>query len=418
VKTLVFAAACIAASFSFGDAYAKYQGRPKSHFLSWESGRRHDEMKKYKRYTMSSRRIDISGEKVIRLKKSKFWNSRPYQFSTPHVAQDMMFVGADSGYFYGIDARLRRKLWTFKTEGAVHSEAEFDGGIVFFGDCKGMLYALDGGTGKEKWRTTLDTTIISKPLVSGDRLYVTTMSGRLYAVDRDTGVEIWHTGENDRAFGFSVRRDANPVLIGDRIFIGTSTGMLMAYRASDGLLSWAKQLGDKQSLVYDVDSRPLFVDGKIFASSADGRLFCIDPQDGGIVWDVEAGGTSDPILYEGRIFASGGNSLFSVDPATGSVVWQQELDDPGLSSPAAGKRYIAVAGTTDKIYLIDSDTGDVIQERYIRKGAFGDPVIVGDMIYVLSNSGRLFTFKTKELKPRKVMQANAKKTGKAHRKTR
>lgn len=386
--------------FQSEDAEARYKPRPKKHFLSWESLRRPEDYKRMEQYIKSHRRFDLRRERVVRLKKSSFWNTRPYQFSTPILEGDRMYVGADAGYFYGINIKLKEKNWTFKTEGAVQTEGSADGEAVFFGDCKSNFYALDVKYGKLLWQTKLDTSIMAKPLITGDKIYVVSMSGRLFAIDRQSGVEVWHTDANERSFGFSVRRSGEPVMQDGLIYVGTSSGLLLAYNAEDGTMAWARQIGDRRSQLYDVDSKPLFLDGRMFVTSADGTLTCLDPRNGKIIWEIFAGGSNDPLYHEEKLYVTGGNTLTCLNPQNGRIYWQQEFDDPGLSSPAGGRNFVTLASTTNRLYLIDSDTGDIMHERYIRKGSFGDPVVVGDMLYVLSNSGRVFTFRVKELKPR------------------
>ena len=242
----------------------------------------------------------------------------------------------------------------------------------------------------------LDTSIIAKPLIDNDRLYIVTMSGRLYALDRHSGVEFWHTNSHERNFGFSVRRSAMPIIKDGLIYVGTSSGTLIAYHKNSGGVAWVRQIGDRREQVYDIDGKPVFIGDRLYVTSADGRLTCLDSNTGRVLWHVGAGGANDPLYYNGKLYVTGGGTLSCVDPDGGYVLWQQDLDEPGLSSPAAGDNYIAVASTKDRLFLVDSETGDIAFTRYIRKGSFGDPVVVGDMLYILSNSGRLFTFKVTE----------------------
>jgi outer membrane protein assembly factor BamB len=406
-RLIVAAAVAAAVVFSAIPAWAggRYKERPKHHFLSYESLKRPEDYRKLKKYQISDRRFNISKRGVVKLKKSSFWNFRPYQFSTPLVKPDKIYVGVDAGVFYGIDIARMRKLWSYETEGAVQAKAAAEGQDVFVGDCKGFIYSLDADKGTERWKVKLDTSVMAAPLVDGIKVYVATMSGRLYALDRATGVEVWHTDSGERDFGFTVRRQADPVMYNGNVFVGTSSGLIAAYNAASGNIVWARQIGDRMGLVADIDSTPLMLGDTMYLGTADGGLASIDMSSGGIIWQVGAGGTSDVAYYEGRLYSSGGDVLTAVDPATGNFIWQQEFDDPGLSSPFPGQKYLAIASTEDRLYLVDSDTGDVLLERYIRKGSYGDPVVVGDMLYILSNSGRLFAFKVKELPPRKKRKA-------------
>ena len=398
---MLLAAAWIAFPFLFGsEAMARQQ--PKRHFLSWESLRRPEEYRGVAPRVRPLRRFKLVRHRVVKLKKSSFWNRRPYQFSTPLVYGNRLYIGADAGFFYAIDVTRSAKVWTFRAEGPIQSRAAAADGAVYFGDCKGFVYALESVNGGLLWKVKLDAEIMAKPLVAGDRLYVVTMSGRLFALDRRRGVEIWHTDASERSFGFSVRRSADPVLKGGLIYVGTSAGTLFAYRESNGEIAWVRQLGGKQGTVYDLDSTPIFFEKCLYIASADERLFCLNPENGQVAWSIDVGGANDLLFHKGRLYVSDGGSLYAVEPATGGLLWQQDLETPGLSAPAAGQNYIAIVSTKDKLYLIDDETGDILYERYVRKGSFGDPVVVNDQIFVLVNSSRLFSFKVRELPPRKV----------------
>lgn len=375
---------------------------PKSHFLSWESERRPEQYKNMVKHAPPLRRFKVSRDRVAKLKKSSFWNKRPYQFSTPVVEGQRLYVGADAGIFYSIDSRKEKAIWEFKTEGPIQTKASLSEGMVYFGDTKAFLYALDQETGEERWRARLDTEIMATPLLVGNRVYAADMSGRLYAFDRTTGSEIWHTPSSDRNIGFSVRRSASPVYANGLIILGTSSGALIAYREGDGGVAWVRQLGSRQNQVYDVDSTP-FVNGNlVYAASADNNLFCLDARNGSVLWQIEAGGVNDVIMHEGRIYATGNGVLSAIDPDSGDIFWQQDLETPEISSPAAGGHFIAVVSTKDKFYLVDSESGDVGYQRFVGAGSFGDPVIEGDRLYILSNKSGLYSFSVRELPAKKV----------------
>ncbi len=383
------------------------QWQPKRHFLSWESLNRPEEYRRLKQYTQPTRRFDLTRGRVVKLKPSTVWNRRPFQFSTPLVDGRNLYVGVDAGFFYCIDTQVGAKRWTAKTEGGVQAKAALADGSIYVGDVKAIVYALDASTGQERWRTRVDTEMLATPLVHGDRLYIYTMSGRLYALDRASGIEIWHTQSHERNIGFSVRHAATPFLLNGSIYVGTSSGMLIAFDEADGSIRWVRQLGGRQSVVADVDSTPILVNGLVTVTTVDGELFSVEPQSGAIVWSIGVGGPNNLLSHEGRLYVSSSGVVSALDPVTGGLLWQQDLEVPGTSAAAGGDRFIALVDTEKKLYLIDSDNGDILFERFVRKGSFGDPVVVGDQLYILSNSGRLFSFTVKE-KPMKRRSAKAK----------
>jgi len=387
---------------------------PKRNFTAQESRQRRDQYQHEQLYGVSDawRRFKVKQERVSKLKKSSFWNKRPFQFSTPLVEEGKLFVGCDAGYFYAYSAPEGKKLWRIKTEGPVQSKAAYADGTVYFGDGKGIFYALDAESGEQKWTATLDTEILAEPLVLGSTIYIPTMSGRMYALDAFTGAEFWHTPPDEKEFGFSIRRSSSPVAGLGLIFQGTATGEMRALRQSDGSKVWETRLGSPQNRVYDVDSKPLLHEGQLFAASADGLLYSLNPSTGSVNWVSDAGGANDVIYNNGRLYSSGGPNLYCIDPATGLIFWSQDFEKPYMSSPSAGDGFVAIVSTIDKIFIIESTTGDIAYERYVRKGSLGDPIVVDDkFVYVLSNSGRLFAFEVERVQPKAKKGRRVAKSG-------
>ncbi len=337
---------------------------------------------------------------AVKLKKSSFWNKKPFQFSTPLVTDSMLFIGVDAGVFYGIKADKMKKAWQYKTAGPVQSKAAVDGETVYFGDADGFAYALSSTDGKEIWKTQLDSAILAAPLIIGDRIYFVTESARLYALNRGSGEELMRTEPLEKSMGFSVRRASNPVYTNGLIIFGAATGALLAYR-ENGNLVWVKQLGERQEIVSDLDSQPLVQGGNVFVTTADKRVFCVNAATGNIVWaSAEAGGPNDLAISGDKLFAAGGGVLSALTVSEGGKLWEQDFETPEISSPAVYEKIVAVVSTNEKLFLVDSDNGDIIFMRFVKKGSFGDPVFSDNRLYIISNTGLLYGFSVKEKAPK------------------
>jgi outer membrane protein assembly factor BamB len=373
---------------------------PKRHFTSQESHKRREELKSWKQVTRSKRRVSVKKLEVTKLKKSTFWNKKPFQFSTPVISGGVLYIGVDAGVFYALDAEKLNKIWEYKTAGPVQSPAAVSEGVVYFGDADGHAYALSAADGREIWKIGLESPIYTAPLPAGDRVYFAVDSSQLFALHKSAGTIIWGTDPLPKPVGFSVKRGSSPVLSGDLIMFGNSQGMLMAY-TGNGNLSWARQLGDRQAMISDLDSRPLVEGGCVYAATADRNVFCVDPRGGNVLWSIpDLGGANDIVLSGDKLFVSGGGVLSKVEAQSGTMIWDQDLETPEISSPAISGNIVAVVSTKDKFYLIDPDTGDIIYDRFIRGGSFGDPLFMGDHLYILSNSSRIYAFKIKEKTPK------------------
>jgi outer membrane protein assembly factor BamB len=378
--------------------------RAKRHFLAWESANAKDKMRPWRSQKRPEREYEVRARRAVRLEKPSFWDLKPVQFSTPVSDGEKVYVGSNAGMFYAIDLEPNAKQWWVKTEGGIESKAALGEDAVYVGDIKGYAYSFDTKDGSINWKVPLGNELLGAPLVVGRTVYITTLDGRLFALDATTGMEFWHTDAMERLVGFTVRGQSSPIFYNGKIIFGTSRGTLVSY-TTDGTLDWVRLLGNPRSQVMDVDSKPLIIGDKLYAASADGMLYCLDPMIGEILWGVPAGGANDLLYHNDVLYASGAGVLTALDPATGSKFWEQNLDTPGISSPAGGKGYIAVVSTRDKLYLVDQYNGDIVFERYIRKGSFGDPLVLNDELFVVANTARVFSFiiheKEKKVKKKK-----------------
>jgi polyvinyl alcohol dehydrogenase (cytochrome) len=143
-------------------------------------------------------------------------------FGQPSVASGRVFVGADTGYIYSLDAKTGCVYWSYKTKGSVrnainvgpvkgHGNTKWG---VFFGDAHANAYGLDAQTGQELWVTKVDDHFVARitaaPAMYNGRVYVPVSSseeftaatldypcctsrGSVVALDANTGKQAWKT---------------------------------------------------------------------------------------------------------------------------------------------------------------------------------------------------------------------------------
>ena len=141
-------------------------------------------------------------------------------YSQPTVVSGHLFVGADTGYIYSLDARTGCVHWSYRAKAGVRNAmtiAPIRGypGVrqaVYFGDLLANLYALDAQTGRLLWMRHVgkhySNRITAAPAFYDGRLYVPVSSwegiaastkdypccqsiGAVVAVDANTGRPRW-----------------------------------------------------------------------------------------------------------------------------------------------------------------------------------------------------------------------------------
>jgi len=139
-------------------------------------------------------------------------------YGQPSVAGGRVYVGANAGFVYSLDAKTGCMYWSFQAAGGVRTAPSIgpvkNGYAVYFGDVKANVYALDARTGKQIWTQRTDAHPIARitgaPALAEGRLYVPvasleeleggnpayeccTFRGSIVAYDAETGKQIWKT---------------------------------------------------------------------------------------------------------------------------------------------------------------------------------------------------------------------------------
>lgn len=140
----------------------------------------------------------------------------------PAVVSGRLFVGADTGYVYSLDAASGCVYWSFKANAGIRSALSV-GPVtgrgstryaVYAGDLKGHVYALDAHNGEQLWtgrpEEHFTARVTGAPTLHRGRLYVPissweefsaasldypccTSRGSVAAFDASTGRQIWKT---------------------------------------------------------------------------------------------------------------------------------------------------------------------------------------------------------------------------------
>ncbi len=84
-------------------------------------------------------------------------------YGQPAVVGGRVFVGADTGFVYALDAKSGCVHWSFRADAGVRTAPTVGRGtpahraLLYFGDIKANVYAVNAETGALVWRDRLDT---------------------------------------------------------------------------------------------------------------------------------------------------------------------------------------------------------------------------------------------------------------------
>jgi polyvinyl alcohol dehydrogenase (cytochrome) len=139
-------------------------------------------------------------------------------YGEPVVVAGRVFVSADTGVVYSLNADTGCVYWTFQAEAGVKNAVSIrsakPSAVAYFGDLKANVYALDATKGTLLWKVHVDehptARITGAPKVYEDRIYVPVASseegassganypccsfrGSVVALDAASGKQLWKT---------------------------------------------------------------------------------------------------------------------------------------------------------------------------------------------------------------------------------
>ncbi|GAB6186867.1 hypothetical protein JCM17478_23690 [Thermopirellula anaerolimosa] len=149
---------------------------------------------------------------------------------TPAVRGAELYVGTESGFFFGIDWQAGRRLWQFPPENpadAFRSSAAVCGPYVVVGCRDRQIYCFNTTAGDTVWKFTTKRYVDASPVIvrpqDGDLaravVVVGSLDGRLHGLGLQDGSAKW---ELDLGGAVS----ASAAVVGERIFAATEEGDL------------------------------------------------------------------------------------------------------------------------------------------------------------------------------------------------
>ncbi len=294
-------------------------------------------------------------------------------WSAPVAADGAIYIGSRSGHFLKIAA----------TDISEAQPLELDGDR--------LVPQWQFPVGQQDKKEPLGA-IYGQPELAPDLVYIAlnkvvkgrASAGVLTALDRQTGVQRWSFETAGRVFG-------SPVFNGASIYAADDEGNVYSLDAANGSLRWKQPVAAKRFW-----STPTITGNTLYIGSMDHRLYALSTTDGSAKWNFEAKGaiTSKPLaLGDSLYFGALDRQFYRVNATSGEMVWSFKGDgwfwNDATASADGGTVYVGSLG--ESFYAIDALSG-VAKWTYATDASVrAAPLVVGEMVYVVAKSGRVFT---------------------------
>ncbi|NMC19203.1 MAG: PQQ-binding-like beta-propeller repeat protein [Thermogutta sp.] len=191
----------------------------------------------------------------------------------PPVAEDRAFVAGCDGKLHSLELLTGKELGTCDLDGPTGCTPAVMGGELYVGTESGFFFGIDWKTGRRLWQFPPERpadAFRSSAAVCGPFVVVGC---------RDRQIYCFHAATGETAWKFAARRyvDASPVIVvpenGDLaqavVVVGSLDGRLHGLRLQDGSPKWELDLGGAVSASAAVVGR------RIFAATEEGDLYCL-----------------------------------------------------------------------------------------------------------------------------------------------
>ena len=326
--------------------------------------------------------------------------------SAPAVVNGTLYIGANDGKVYAIEAATGALRWSNAVSGGeprayqLFSGAAVSGGRVYIGAADGKLSAIEASTGKVCWQAAVGDWIRARPFVHGSLVAVATLGGEVAAY-RDTGREavlLWRKKIGRHGVFSDLTGDSAGVLA------ASNDLFLTALNWRDGSVEWRNRFVERTDHGEDTalgDSPPqlmqapvIVASGKVFAAGPDHIVRAVDATSGRELWRFEASGriAAAPTAHQGKVFVgsyTGDGVLAAVDIFTGRPLWKRDLGRVWASPECHGGR--VYVGTTDgSLFCLRAGDGSELWRRRFGGGVYSAPAVDDHAVYTGSWDGHYY----------------------------
>lgn len=297
-----------------------------------------------------------------------------------------------------------KRQWTNELKIDLSAGPGVGEGLVVVAGKDGYVVALNAADGVERWRTNVVGESLAVPSITDRGVVVYTTDGRLRMLSLFDGTEIWTMEQDSPAL--TLRGTASPVVVGSSVIVGFDNGRLIALSLDSGDTQWEAMMSpptgrsDLERLA-DADGRLQVVGQDVYASGYQGRVASLAVESGQVLWTREIStyvGTGAD--WNNVYVAADDGELYALQRRNGDDVWRSDLmirRDP--SAPTAFDLTVVVGDFDGYVHFFSSLDGHPVARVRVGKGALsGAPVVIGNHLYVQSESGALDVFEVRQPK--------------------
>jgi len=241
--------------------------------------------------------------------------------------------------------------------------------------------------------------LLAQPVMADGKVFTMDASAEVSAFDAQNGNELWTVSvlpeeEEEGEVGGGIAFD------GGRLFVATGAAEIVALDANTGKELW------RTPVPAPVHSAPAVADGKVFAITVENELHALNAEDGKKLWFHAGlaesagflGGSGPAVDRNVVIVPHTSGELFALRAENGRPIWSDTLasiqrvtavaalaDIRG--APVIDRDLVFAVSNSGRMAAIDLRTGNRVWDLDV--GALQTPWVAGDYVYVLTNNAEV-----------------------------
>lgn len=314
----------------------------------------------------------------------------------PAIAGGSIYAANAKGRVVAISLADGDTRWKTSIDGEIISAVGAGGDLVVVSSSDGVVHALSAANGEEVWRTQASSEVVAAASCNGDVVVVQSVDSRVQAFDAAKGIPRWSYKATQAVL--SLRGNSAPVIRDNTVYAAFDNGKVAALDARTGLMEWEQRfiVPDGRSeleRVIDVQGDPLVTETDVIVGTYQGAIADVGRERGQLQWEEKASVARSMAIGEGSVFVVEGNdAVRAIRQGSGSEAWKAEIfSNRRLSAPAVIGNYVAVADKEGYVHLLNQTDGSYAGRYSVGGGGVRNDLLSdGDVLYVLTNSGKLY----------------------------
>ena len=318
---------------------------------------------------------------------------------TPAGDGTRVFTASHDGIVTAFNPENGKQIWRVKLEIDLSAGPAVGENIAVVAGRNGEVIALSAADGIERWRAEIVGETLARPLITDQGVVVYSIDGRLRMLSLYDGSERWAAQQDLPPL--TLRGSSSPIVVGNTIMVGFDNGRLIAIDKDSGNSEWEAMISPPSGRsdldrLSDVDGQLQVVGQDVYASGYQGRVASLAAESGQVLWardlSTYVGLGSD---WNNIYVSTDGGELMALQRRNGDEVWRSlALLRREPTAPVSFDLTVAVGDFEGYVHFFSNIDGHPVARVRVGKGSLsGPPVVIGDKIYVQSETGSLAVYR-------------------------